>query len=145
MISTPTNPAAGLNWQGAAPAEHATSAFLRNFGWLNRSRRVLLALACTWVIHVFDLGFTQLETHHDRFRELNPIAARFLHNPQAVTIYKFSLLAAGTLIVLSLRRWPVAEMGAWFILATSLYLAVRWHCYYASLASGIDNPFITCG
>lgn len=105
---------------------------------------MLLALACTWVVHVFDLGFTQLETHQERFRELNPIAAGLLHDPHAMAVYKFSLLTIGSIIVLCLRRWPITEMGAWLMLASSVYVAVRWHCYYASLASGVINPFITC-
>lgn len=117
----------------------------RCFGWLNRSRRVLLTLAATWVVHVFDLGFTQLETTQERFRELNPIAAQFLHDPHAVATYKFALLTLGTGTVLLLRRWTIAELGAWLILASSVYLAVRWHCYYSSLSSGTDNPFILTG
>jgi hypothetical protein len=113
------------------------------FPWLNRSRRVLLALACVWVVHIFDLGFSQLELYQERFRELNPIAARFLNNPSAITLYKFSLLFLGTSIVLTLRRWKIAEWGAWLMLVVSIYLAIRWHCYYASLATGVDNPFVT--
>lgn len=145
VLSAPVHTSGDIAWQGALLGGGGSARESQRFRWLNRSRRVLLALACTWVVHVFDLGFTQLETYQEQFRELNPIAAKLLHNPRAIVIYKFSLLASGSMIVLLLRRWQIAEMAAWTILASSVYLAIRWHCYYVSLASGIENPFIMCG
>ena len=115
----------------------------RKFLYLNRSRRILLALAAMWVVHAFDLGFTLLEAHSDHFRELNPLAAVILKDDTLVTAYKFSLLTLATLIILPLRRRMLAELAAWLMLALSVYVAVRWHCYYVSLATGHINPFIT--
>lgn len=109
---------------------------------LNRERRILLILAFTWVMHAFDLGFTILESDSGRFTEINPIAAKILHDERLLTIYKFSLLTIGTSIILALRRWHIAELGGWLMLASSLYVSVRWYCYYVSAATGIENPFI---
>ena len=99
-------------------------------------------LAATWVIHIFDLGFTLLETYSDHFHETNPIAARFLHSANAIIAYKFILLGFGTTVMLALRRHVLAEWGSWLMLASSVYVAIRWYCYYICVASGVHNPFI---
>ncbi|MGE3180151.1 MAG: DUF5658 family protein [Phycisphaerae bacterium] len=124
--------------RGLATTTTAVSRIFR----LNRARRILLLIAFTWVMHAFDLGFTILESDSGRFEEINPIAARILHDERALTIYKFSLLTIGSVIILSLRRWPIAEMGGWLMLASSIYVSVRWYCYFVSAATGIENPFI---
>ncbi|TWT41083.1 hypothetical protein RAS1_37740 [Phycisphaerae bacterium RAS1] len=111
--------------------------------WLVRSRRVLLTLACVWVLHVFDLGFTLLESVAPSFYELNPIAARLLGSKDYVLYaYKFSLLGVGSFILLWLRRYTVAELASWFLLAASFYVGVRWYSYYWCVFHGRVNPMI---
>lgn len=112
--------------------------------WLNRPRRVLLALAAVWVVAVFDLGFTLCEWGTMSFVEVNPIAARLLNGPvQTVVTFKFGLLGIGTLILLGLRRHFVAELGCWFLFASKVYLAIRWYIYYDCIFRGYIDPLIT--
>jgi len=115
-----------------------------SFGrWLNRPRRVLLALSAVWVVAVFDLGFTLAEWGTMDFVEINPLAARILGGPeQTVMAFKFGLLGLGTIILLALRRHFIAELGCWFLFVSKVYLAVRWYVYYDCLLSGYVNPMI---
>lgn len=111
--------------------------------WLNRPRRVLLALSAVWIVAIFDLGFTLSESATAHFVEMNPVAARLLGGSASLLcLYKFSLLGLGTLILLFLRRHSIAELACWFLLATKVYLAVRWFAYFDCLVGGYTNPLI---
>ncbi len=116
----------------------------RTFGqWLTRPRRILLTLTAVWVVAVFDLGFTLFEQGSAQFIELNPLAAKLMGgSAAAVMVFKFSLLGVGTLILLGLRRHSVAELACWFLLATKVYLALRWFSYYDCLVRGYLDPLI---
>ncbi len=103
-------------------------------GWLNRPRRILLSLTLCWVVAVFDLGYTLSESGSNDFVELNPVAMRVLMgSPQVVMAYKFGLLGLTTIILLLLRRYRVAELGCWFLLAAQVYVATRWFTYFDCL------------
>lgn len=109
------------------------------FPWLNRSRRVLFALASVWIIATFDLAFTTTEFGSHTFVELNPIAAKLLHGSETVVYaYKFGLLGVGTLILLLVRRHFVAELASWFLFAAMFYVAVRWFAYFDFVIN--DSP-----
>lgn len=99
--------------------------------WLQRAHRVLLLLVVVWGLNGFDLGFTLHQARSLHFVEMNPLAARLLDAPAAALfLYKFSLVAAGTVILVSLRRHAVAELACWFLLAAYFYVAARWFVYY---------------
>ncbi len=111
--------------------------------WFNRSRRVLLTLAAVWVISIFDLGYTLAESGTEDFYEANPLAAKLLGGPeQFVVVYKFGLLGLGTLILLALRRYAVAELACWFLFVSKLYVAVRWYGYFDCVLEGYVNPVL---
>jgi hypothetical protein len=111
--------------------------------WLNRSRRVLLALAIVWVISIFDLGFTLAEWGTKEFVELNPLAASLLNRPgNAVIVFKFAMLGIATCIVLLLRRYRVTELACWLMVAAKLYLAVRWLVYFDCVLHGYTTMFM---
>jgi hypothetical protein len=116
----------------------------RRFGaWLNRSRRILLALAIVWVISIFDLGFTLAEWGTKEFVELNPLAASLLSRPgNAVIVFKFAMLGIATCIVLLLRRYRVTELACWLMVAAKLYLAVRWLVYFDCVLHGYTTMFM---
>lgn len=114
-----------------------------HFPWLTRARRVLLAMAAVWVLNVFDLGFTLVESAHGHFVELNPIAASFLgHADHLLVAYKFGLLTFGTTILLLLRHHRMSELGCWMLLAAYVYVGVRWYAYYQCLLNGGRNSFV---
>ncbi len=133
--------------RSAVPDEVAAAVPQALFGgWLNRPRRVLLTLAAVWVISVFDLGFTLGQAESFEFVELNPIAARILHQPTSVVAtFKFGLVGAGTLILLALRRHAQVELACWFLLAAQVYVAVRWLAYFDCVVNDTVNPFIFVG
>jgi hypothetical protein len=111
--------------------------------WFNRSRRVLLTLTAVWVVAVFDLGYTLAESGTGDFFELNPLAAQLLGgSPHTVILFKFGCLGFGTLILLALRRYAIAELACWFLFVATLYVAVRWYGYFDCLLNGYINPLL---
>jgi hypothetical protein len=143
-------PAGRIDGRAACPispaAAYRSGVLRRRFAWLNRPRRMLLALAAVWVIAVFDLGFTLFERDSPEFVELNPVAAHVLSGPtHGVMAYKFGLLGLGTLILLPLRRHAVAELACWFLFVAQVYLAVRWYAYYDCVLHSHINPLIRFG
>lgn len=140
VLPVPDAPPPGTAAALIAPAAGASPA---PFRWLTRSRRVLLLLAAVWVLNIFDLGFTLVETTHGHFTELNPIAAHILDGPEYVLIcFKLGLLTFGSVILLTLRTLRLAELGCWMLLATYIYVAVRWYAYYHCLLDGGRNSFV---
>ena len=126
----------------AAPPERS-----RRIPWrrLNRRARVLLILLAVWVLNLFDLGFTLHQARSLHFKEMNPVAARLLHQPPALLAYKFLLLGTGSGILIWLRRHPVAELACWLLLASNFYVAVRWHVYYERLLALPADAFLPTG
>jgi len=132
-------PSAGK--QPHALARAATT--LRSFRWLTRPRRVLLLLSAVWVLNIFDLGYTLLESLHCGFVELNPLAARIIGGaPEALVLYKTGLLTVSTAILLGYRRHRVAELGCWFLLVVYLYVAVCWCLYYHQRLAALEDPAV---
>jgi Domain of unknown function (DUF5658) len=115
---------------------------LQTANWLDRPRRVLLVLAVIWVLNAFDLCFTMIEAHGRHFRELNPLAEMLLHNPDALVAFKTSLVAIGSTILLTFRSRRIAELSCWFMLATYLYVGLRWWDYYEQLAFIQQDPAV---
>lgn len=116
---------------------------LLSFRWLNRPRRILLALAGMWVINAFDLGYTMLESNRVNFVELNPLAAQLLDGPHhGLVTYKAGLVLAGSVILLALRRQRLAEYSAWMLLGAYVLVAIRWNSYYVELAQSLSDPAV---
>lgn len=111
------------------------------FRWLVRSRRILLALSAVWVINVFDLGFTLLESTRFHFVELNPLAATMLRDaPHFLVAYKLGLVICASTILIALRAERVSELGSWLILAVYGCVGLRWSFYYEELLATIPDP-----
>ncbi len=111
------------------------------FRWLVRPRRVLLLLAAIWVLNVFDLGYTLLESTRQQFVEVNPLAAPLIHAPaSALVAYKVTLVAIGSVLLLIFARHRTTEWACWFLLATYLYVGIRWSLYYAGLQRYSVDP-----
>lgn len=92
---------------------------------------------------MFDLGYTLMEWHSPNFVELNPLAARLHDQPgHVLALFKLAFLGTGTVILLALRRHTVAELACWFLLATKVYLGVRWFAYWDCLVHGHSESFV---
>jgi hypothetical protein len=119
------------------------AALVRSFRWLTRPRRVLLVLSAVWVLNIFDLGYTLLESLHNGFIELNPLAARLVgESPAALVGYKAALIAISSAILLVFRRQRVVELGCWFLLAVYLQVAVCWAFYYEDRLAALEDPAV---
>ena len=104
------------------------------FRWLVRPRRVLLLLAAIWVLNVFDLGYTLLESTRHQFVEMNPVAAPLIDAPARLLVaYKATLVVIGSALLLMFARHSTTEWACWFLLATYVYVGIRWSIYYADL------------
>jgi len=104
---------------------------------------VLLVLAAVWVINVFDLGYTLLESLHSGFIEMNPLAAKLIGgSPEVLVSYKTALLAVSSTILLIYRRQRVAELGCWFLLAVYLHVAICWCYYYEERLASLEDPAV---
>ena len=124
---TPVRPSSGAY----VSSDAASMLEIRPRAGLQRAHRVLLLLVVIWGLNAFDLGFTLHQAPSLHFVEMNPLAARLLDAPPAALFtYKFSLVGAGTVILVSLRRHTVSELACWFLLAAYFYVAARWFVYY---------------
>ncbi|MBW7905522.1 MAG: DUF5658 family protein [Phycisphaerae bacterium] len=113
------------------------------FGWPTRARRVVLLLALTWALNLFDLGSTLSESRRHFFEELNPVASAILHLPAYVLVsYKAGLVLIGSVILLWLRRRHVAEMAAWLVFSAYVGVTLRWAAYYTHLLDTLQDPAI---
>jgi len=124
----------------ASPPVTASPTRVR-FRWLIRPRRILLGVAALWVLNVFDLGYTLLETSRSGFVELNPVAARLVGGPdRLLVLYKTALVGVGSVILLALRRHRLAEMTCWLLLAVYALVGIRWNVYYNHLMTTPSDP-----
>jgi hypothetical protein len=115
----------------------------RLMAWLNRPRRILLALLLVWIIATFDLLFTLTEWGTPGFIEMNPVAVKVIHGSvDYLFFFKFGLLGLSSLILLALRRHRITELGSWFLLAVMLYLSIRWFTYYGYIDEHDASPIV---
>ena len=103
------------------------------WSWLAKSRghRVLCLVLGLWTVNLFDLVLTLTAHRQGLLHEANPIAAVLLsRGPQAVCLFKFCLVAAGSIILIRYRRHLSAELAAGSLLAVYALVAVQWKwCY----------------
>jgi len=96
-----------------------------------RSRRVVLLIALLLLISGFDLIFTLLASQTKSFEELNPLAARLIHMPAALVVFKLFLVAAASIILYALRARRLTEWACWGLSGAYAALAAVWWLYYA--------------
>jgi PAS domain-containing protein len=139
-LSSATVPSAGAGGQPAAPKR---SWLTRPFRWLVRPRRILLLLSAIWIINVFDLGYTLLESLNHDFVEMNPVAAQLIGtSPEALVGYKSALLIVSSAILLANRYQRLTELGCWFLLVAYLYVGLCWAFYFEQRLVCLEDPAI---
>jgi hypothetical protein len=96
-----------------------------------RPARVLLLIGALWLVNLFDVNLTILAHQQGLLEEANPLALRVLSlGPAALVIYKIGLVAIGTGMLWLVRRHRLAEVAAWGMLATYVFVAIHWgECY----------------
>lgn len=129
------------SWANAAPVIAPAEATIAPQRYFARSRRVLYVLAAVWVLNVFDLQYTLIESPHQHFVEMNPVAARLLDRPPVFLVtYKTALVLVGSVILLKLRRYGAAEVGCWCVLAAYAMVALCWQQYYIHAMETFGDP-----
>jgi hypothetical protein len=115
----------------------------RCFRWLIRPRRVLLLLTAVWIVNIFDLGYTLLESTRRDFIEVNPFAAKLVGaSPEALVVYKATLVVLSSAILLAHRRHRIAELACWFLFAIHLYVGICWARYYEDMLETLIDPAV---
>jgi hypothetical protein len=119
------------------------TALKRCFRWLIRPRRVLLLLTAVWIVNIFDLGYTLLESIRRDFIEVNPLAAKLVGaSPEALVVYKAALVVVSSAILLAHRRQRIAELACWFLFAIHLYVGICWARYYEDMLETLIDPAV---
>ncbi len=83
------------------------------------------------ILNLCDLVFTLRAVEIGYFRELNPIAAHFIHHAGHLTTFKCSVLAMASTVLLLFRRHLLTEIGCWVLLAVYSSLSVIWWMYFS--------------
>lgn len=94
---------------------------------LQRSLLLVLALA------VLDGVWTLLSAEAGQMRELNPLAARLLDQPDALLTFKLACTVGPAALIFALRRHRVAQLAAWWMCFITTLVACRWVVQTASL------------
>jgi hypothetical protein len=94
---------------------------------LQRSLLLVLALA------VLDGVWTLLSTEAGQMRELNPLAARLLDQPDALLTFKLVCTVGPAALIFVLRRHRAAQLAAWWMCFITTLVTCRWVVQTASL------------
>lgn len=95
-----------------------------------RANRVILLVVLLWILNAFDLAFTIIAHDLGGFREANPLAAAVLGHPYRLVAFKLALVAFGSVVLLALRRRPVAELACWLLCGVYMVLGIVWMIYF---------------
>lgn len=108
-----------------------------------RSRRMIVLLCAIWLLNVVDLTLTLSESRRHLFVELNPVARWVLGlPPAALVVYKTTLVAAGSWILLGCARHRVAELACWLLLAVYVNVTLQWSMYYFHFLQSLADPAV---
>lgn len=99
----------------------------------SRCRRIWLLMAAVWLMNGFDLTLTLHAHAQGLLNELNPIAVHLLPlGPAVVTVFKITLVAFGSWILLHHRRHAWVEVLSWMVAGVYVGVSLRWmFCYDA--------------
>lgn len=109
-------------------------------GWMPafvraRGRRVCLLTAAVIVASIADLVLTLTLLLNWGLSEGNPLARAVMsyQSPGMVVAWRLLTLALGVMILVRLRKSPIAEIGAWLCFAAMVWLSFQWAGYVAEL------------
>lgn len=98
----------------------------------HRQRRILELIALLWLFGTVDLILTLWAQRFTLFHEMNPIARTLLNGgTHAVVLFKFGLLATGSVAFWVARHRRCAEGALWGLAIAYVLLMFRWSEYTA--------------
>jgi hypothetical protein len=151
QVSMPTSGVGGELREVAAVVGRSgrKSALSNGVRHSTRNRRFVWLLIGVWVVNCFDLELTLLAAQQRMLSEVNPVVARLLpYGPKALTLYKFSLLAAGTAILWRFRSYRLATVALWVIAVACVAVSLVWYRLYfgpETAWGGIDTAVQVLG
>lgn len=123
--------ASGLHWHDLTIrlAPYRPAALKHWFLHLHESRpqRIILLLIGIWIMQYFDLNLTLIAQQHGMLGEQNPIARQALRfGVLGVTVYKFSLMTAASIVLYWYRRLAISEYLLWGVFFSFVALSLHW-------------------
>lgn len=73
-----------------------------------------------------DLVWTLLASQAGQMKELNPLASRFIENPEMLIAFKMAATAFGCGVLYKLRHHSRAQFATWWLCLICTVLAFRW-------------------
>ncbi len=85
------------------------------------------------VLAALDVIWTLLSAQAGQMRELNPLAARLLGQPDALLTFKLACTVGPAALIFALRRHRAAQLAAWWMCFITTLVACRWVVQTAAL------------
>jgi hypothetical protein len=89
-------------------------------------KAVLRALVLLTAMSILDVIWTILVSRTGGMKELNPLGAALIEDPQSLVILKATATSVAVGILFVIRRHPIAQRGAWWGCLICTLLTVRW-------------------
>lgn len=89
-------------------------------------RATVISLGLVAALSALDLAWTLLAAQAGQIRELNPLASRWVKDPQALLAFKTAATLVGCGLLFALRRHPRAQVAAWWLCLLCTVLTFRW-------------------
>jgi len=89
-------------------------------------RTLYCSIALVLALSALDFAWTLLSSQAGQMRELNPLARGLIDQPMHLLAFKLTLTTAAIGIILLLRRYRPAQIGAWWACLICTLLTVRW-------------------
>ena len=89
-------------------------------------RTLYYSIALVLALSALDFAWTLLSSQAGQMRELNPLARGLIDQPMHLLAFKLTLTTSAIGIILLLRRYRPAQVGAWWACLICTLLTVRW-------------------
>ena len=78
------------------------------------------------ILSALDLSWTMMAARTGQMRELNPLGARMITDPQMLIVFKTAATSLGILLLYFLKKNRPAQVGAWWLCLVLVMLCLRW-------------------
>jgi len=102
--------------------------------WPNRSNRVNLLMFLVVIMSLVDLYMTLQQMTNQGMFEGNPLVVllvQWTNSSVGIAIYKALTILIAVGLILRLRLYASAELGAWFMMLVLVLLIIQWVRYIA--------------
>ena len=90
------------------------------------ARFVVISLGLMLGMSVLDLAWTVLAGQAGVMKEVNPVAAQFIHSPSQLALFKVFATIVGFTILYAWRQRQQIQQATWWMCLVSVLLTFRW-------------------